>query len=137
MVSGALGVHLSLMKAEHPEEKAGRTYARYKELGGIINENDYAAAFARAERSVALDPKFIAQSESIASFAGIALHNSKEAADPRAALYVILRSDMKPEGVAHHHSQMSDQRLFAEAVRMAEDTDALQKLIAAYPNIAF
>lgn len=114
-----------------------RYYQQYRELGGIINENDYRSALLRAVNTTTLDKTRIGQAENIARFAGIKLHNTEEVLDQRTILYGILRADIRPEKVRHHHSQMSDQRLFAEALRMLEDVDALNKLIRAHPNISF
>ncbi len=113
------------------------SYRRYRELGGIINEKDYKSALARAKNTVTLKITLIKQSEHIAQIAGIELHNTKNALDPIIILYGILRTDTAPQEVEYHHSQMSDQRLFAEALRMLGDADALNKLINAHPNIDF
>jgi len=113
------------------------SYQEYRDLGGIINKEDYQSVLLRAKNPAALGAALIEQSELIARGAGIELHNTKEAIDPRTLLYGILRTDSKPQEAKYHHSQMSDQRLFAEALRMLEDTDALRKLIDAYPNIPF
>ena len=118
-------------------EKENNCYERYQELGGIINEKDYESALARAKNTTTLDITLIKQLEFIAHIAGIELHNTKDTIDQRTILYGILRTDTKPEGVKYHHSQMSDQRLFAEVLRMLGDVDSLNKLINAYPNISF
>ncbi len=112
-------------------------YQRYLELGGIINENDYDSALLRAGNTTTLDKTRTAQAENIARFAGIELCDTEDSLDPITVLYGILRADIRPEKVRHHHSQMSDQRLFAEALRMLEDAEALNKLIRAHPNISF
>ena len=110
-------------------------YQQYQELGGIINENDYQNALDRAKSAVMLDNKaLIAQAESIAGTSGITLYNVDGALDKRIILYGKLRTDTNP-GVEYHHSQMSDQQLFAEALRMLGDADSLKKIIEAYPNI--
>lgn len=114
-----------------------KSYHRYWELGGIINEKDYESALTRAENTTALNKTQIMQAEGIAKFAGIELHNTKDTVDQRIILYGILRSDDKPKEVKDHHSQMSDQRIFAESLRMLGDIDSLNKLIKAYPNISF
>lgn len=111
-------------------------YQQYQELGGIINEEDYKSALARAKDATARDKTRIAQAENIAQRAGITLENSEDALDPRTVLYGVLRRDRKP-GVKYHHSQMNDQRLFAEALRMLGDAESLKKLIEAHPNISF
>lgn len=117
--------------------KENNCYQRYQELGGIINEKDHNSILARAENTTLLNMLLIKQSECIAEFAGIELHNTKDIIDPITILYGILRTDTKPEEVQYHHSQMCDQRLFAEALRILGDAYSLQKIIAAYPNISF
>ena len=105
-------------------------YNRYKALGGIINEKDWKSVLERAKAG-GTDGHTLGQAESIAKFSGVTLTPLV------AALYCVLRSDEKPPEVENHHSQMSDQRLFAEALRMLDDAESLNKLIAAYPNISF
>ena len=112
-------------------------YQQYRELGGIINEDDYNSALLRAESATTLDIALIRQSEIIARVAGIELYNTEDDLDPITVLYGILRTDVRPEKVRHHHSQMCDQRLFAEALRMLGNVDALNKLIRAHPHISF
>lgn len=114
------------------------SYQRYLELGGIINEADYKRALDRIEGGVDVNSRDqIKQAKSIARRAGIELKTGGSAVDPRVVLYVILRSDTRPSGVIYHHDQMTDQRIFAEALRMLQDADALDKLIHAYPGISF
>lgn len=116
-------------------------YQRYLELGGIINENDFESALDRI--GSALDRKepsvraSISKAIGIAEYAGIELRNPEGDFDPRVVLYVILRNDVRPEGVRYHHSQMSDQRIFGEVLRMLGDAASLDKLIKAFPNISF
>lgn len=112
-------------------------FLRYVGLGGIINGKDFQSSLARAKQTTTVDKIFIAQAESMANTSGIVLHNSKDFLDPRIILYGILRSDIKPKEIKNHHSQMSDQHLFAEALRMLGDVGSLEKLIAAHPNISF
>ncbi|MDP3697043.1 MAG: hypothetical protein Q8R55_03345 [Candidatus Taylorbacteria bacterium] len=115
--------------------KENNCYQRYQELGGIINEKDYGSALTKAKNTTTLAIALIKGLRVIAEFAGIELHNAKDSIDPRTILYGILRTDTKPEGVQDHHSQMSDQRLFAEALRMLGDTDALNKLVDAHHKV--
>ncbi len=118
-------------------------YQRYMELGGIINKKDYQSALDRMNNTHALDRKnpqvrsLIFQAMEITRDARIELNDSKDVLDPKIVLYVILRSDVKPKDVEHHHSQMSDQNIFGEVLRMLGDADSLDKLIRAYPNISF
>lgn len=111
------------------------SYQRYQELGGVINEEDYQSALDRAQSTIALDNKaLIAQAELIARTSGMTLHNSEDALDQRTILYGILRTDIN-SGEEYRHSKMSDQRLFAEALRMLGDVDSLKRLIETHPNI--
>ena len=59
------------------------------------------------------------QAENMAEFAGIELQDH----DPRVKLYATLRD------------KTSDQRLFAEVLRILRDTEALNKLIGAYHKV--
>lgn len=101
----------------------------------------------------------IKQAENIAKFAGIELRNTENSIDPRVLLYATLRGDAKDEkpqnkasekhtsiyhdGVSaddtksteeseRHHSEMTDMRLFAEALRMLGDMDGFNKLKLKY-----
>ena len=146
------------MNKEFPENKAVDTqgvgkeatpenlennYKHYLELGGIINEKDYQSALDRMNNAYALDKKSpgirnsIQQAVDMARYAKIELNDSEDVHDSKILLYVILRLDVKPEDVEYHHSQMSDQRIFGEVLRMLGDADLLDKLIKAYPNISF
>ncbi len=118
--------------------KENNSYGRYQKLGGIINKKDYESTLARVKNTVALNATLVKQLEHIAEFTGIELHNIKNTIDQRIILYVILRADIKSkEEAEYHHSDMSDQRLFAEVLRMLGDVDSLNKLINAHPNIVF
>jgi len=118
------------------QSEEGVMYDGYQKLGGIINEKDCISALERAEKTAVFNESLIRQAENIAKYAGITLDNS-DGIDPKVKLYAVLRADNKPEDVKDHRSQMSDQRLFAEALRMLEDVGSLNKMIAAYPNISF
>ena len=118
-------------------EKEENFYSQYRELGGIINERDCESALAKAKNTTEVAPVLVTQAECIAEFAGIKLHSTEGALDPVIVLYAALRTDVNSEKVVHHHSQMCDQRLFAEALRMLGYTDSLDKLLRAYPNIIF
>jgi hypothetical protein len=118
------------------EGAAESAYEQYKGFGGIINEKDYQSALERAKNTSEFNEYLIAQTETIARAAGIKLYNSKDSLDPRTKLYGILRHD-ENSTAEHHHSQMSDQRLFAEVLRMLGDTESLEKLIKTHPHISF
>lgn len=123
-------------KKEGAGDAPENTYERYKSLGGIINEKDYQSALDRAKHTTTFDLTLITQTETVARAGGILLHNAENSLDPRTILYGILRRDTNPEA-KYHHSSMSDQRLFAEVLRMLGDTDSLQKLIQAHSHISF
>ncbi len=132
------------MNKESPEKTVDvfeDNYQRYLELGGIINEKDCQSALDRMGKVLdETEPSVrasISQAKGIAEHAGIKLRGSIDSLDPKIVLYVILRLDINPEGVKYHHSQMSDQRIFGEVLRMLGDIDSLEKLIKAYPNISF
>ncbi|MFA5359696.1 MAG: hypothetical protein WC349_01935 [Patescibacteria group bacterium] len=134
-------INIEDLKVEKVKNSFESNYEDYKKLGGIINEGDYERILNKARESKILDEKnseirsTIRQGEVIAEFAKISLNNSEDNPDSKIVLYVLLRTDPIPEGKQNHHGQMSDQKLFSEAVRMTGDADALNKLIAAYPNI--
>lgn len=117
----------------------GNSYQRYLELGGIINEKDFESALNRMNnvRTLDMNSSRVQQVADIARYAKIGLSGSEDVLDPRVALYVILRSDVRPKGVRYHHDQMSDQRILGEVLRMLGDADSLDKLIKAFPNISF
>ena len=112
-------------------------YQRYLELDGIINEKDYTNALKRANSATELNETLLKQGENIAKFASIELSSIGEAVDPRIILYGILRRDTRPKGVRYHHDQMSDQRIFVEALRMLGDIESMEKMIEKHPHISF
>jgi len=79
------------------------------------------------------------QAEGMAKAAGIVLESREEGIDPRVALYDVLhdmlRVDTQGDVKRYHHSQLDDQPLFAEALRMLGDTESLAKFIKMHPNI--
>lgn len=139
------------IEAEKAAEILKNNYRRYVELGktvglrDTIDQEHYESALERAKNWTAPNKARITEAEKIdrikqaeefALTAGIQLHNTPDALDQRTILYEILRSDIQPQGVKYHHQQMGDHLIFAEALRMLEDVDALNQLIERYPNIA-
>lgn len=118
---------------EEKEDTMENEYKKYRELGGIINKGDYMSAILRAKDTVSTDEYLVKHAKMIARVAGISLDEN----DPRVVLYGILRNDKKPADKEPHHSSMSDQRIFVEALRMLKDEDALKKCIDSYPHISF
>lgn len=141
--SCAIPYHASMVRSTESGEvmrdapKENNDYQNYERLGVRINETDYSSVLQRARSAPAPEQALITQAELIAKTSGIALHGEAGALDKRVVLYGILRTDLKPPDVKDHYSQMSDQPLFAEALRMAGDDDSLQKLISTHPHISF
>ncbi len=123
------------MSLEQLPNADGNNYMRYKGFGGIINQKDYASTLERAKGSKTIDPHSLAQVRGMARQAGITLEDPKTGIDPSIALYAVLRKDVNSEKEKYHHSQMTDQRLFAEALRILGDFELYKKFLNAYPNI--
>lgn len=119
---------LHMESVQSPVEE--HTYEEYMKLGGIINVSDYSSALLRA-RGKAPSAYGRAQAELMARVAGIPL----EEKDALIALYSVLREDENFGHEKYHHSQMSDQQLFAEVLRMRGEAEFLRKFIAAHPHI--
>jgi hypothetical protein len=122
------------MNLERLEEAPVNNYEQYRSLDGIINETDYASSLARAKEMKTIDTNKRAQVQTMATASGIILEDS--GIDPRVALYAVLRADQNPDLLSkYHHSQMTDQKLFAEVLRMLGDTESLKKLLETHPHI--
>ena len=119
---------------DKPQEN---NYQGYLDLGGIINEKDYDEALKKARSMASIERALISQAENIAKFAGIELHGTGDSPDPRVILYGVLRTDVRPEGVKHHHDGMTDQAIFMEALRMLGDAESVDKMIKKHPHISF
>ncbi|MDO8504751.1 MAG: hypothetical protein Q7S36_02760 [Candidatus Liptonbacteria bacterium] len=124
-------------KNESGKEAPENNYEQYKSLGGIINENDYQSALDRMDSAKELkkDSSQIIQALNMSLYAKIELNGPEKSADPRVLLYATLREDAGPKDNTYHYSQMSDQRLFAEALRMLGDEDSLKKMVETLPHI--
>ncbi|PIR83727.1 hypothetical protein COU18_03575 [Candidatus Kaiserbacteria bacterium CG10_big_fil_rev_8_21_14_0_10_51_14] len=134
-----------------PGEEAG--YQKYCDVDGKIDKKTYVHALREAETETSPDlskvrepgPDHVKQTR-IEQVLGIVnetnrvqekkgekgivlhVHDIQGKLDLRIRLYLVLQD-------AEH--TVSDQYLFAEALRMAGDKESLDKLIAAYPNISF
>lgn len=117
------------------ERKPKLSYAGYVRCGGLINETDYQSAMERADAGK-VNEVLERHVENMAEFSGVSLDaiRIETGIDPR-VLYGILREDVGAEGLKHHHSQMSDQKLFVETLHMLQKDDAACAVENAYPNI--
>lgn len=127
------GTAAEVLLTEDGGETKQSGYQEYRALGGIINEAEYVSALEKMKETGTADSMTTTQAGVIARVAGIEFG----ANDPRVVLYGILRNDANTSGAEHHHSQMSDQQLFVEALRMLEDKESVQKVIQAHPHISF
>jgi len=127
---------MSLLPEVETGSRHNISYSRYLELGGIINNYDYRSALERAAQTDVTSEVFTSQAKYTAGPAGIDLSKIEGGQRGIINLYGVLRTDLNPEAT-HHHGQMSDQRLFVEALRMLDYPDLLEKVISAYPNIDF
>lgn len=132
------------------------SYQQYQSLGGIINEGAYRSAMDRAKqvglspeepvvnqgdntadleaadlakKKAQLEESLRSQAKRIARFSKVFL--PKEEFRDVVILYGILRTDVIP-GEPYHHGQMSDERLFAEALRMLNYPEELGRVIRTY-----
>ncbi|MBI2120028.1 MAG: hypothetical protein HYT94_00190 [Parcubacteria group bacterium] len=111
-------------------EAENNPYEKYKALGGIINEADYTNALEQAEQNVSVGEMTLLHARSLMRRAGIDVEGDISK-NPIVLLYGVLRSDKNLSGAEYHHSDMSDQNLFAEALRMLGESDALEKFMRA------
>jgi len=123
-----------LVERQDRETVRNICYERYLERGGILNEVDYQRVMEKTRQAVQLRQSLILQAEQIAKCSGVVLNNFPQQPDEVTILYGVLRTDEKP-GAENHHGQMSDQRLFAEALKMLDRLGLLVKVMETYPNI--
>ena len=135
-------------------------YQHYRELGGKLAQINFSRVLKEAkdrkmkaeaqEVSVPLSriktlatAEFIKQVGFIVENTGIEL-SEPHALDIRVLIFIILRTDPVPPdpetdpakkgAFNEHYTRMSDQQLFAEALRIAEDVESLKKLMKKYTN---
>ena len=115
------------------------SYEQYRSAGGFLDETDYASVLAQAKNKKTVNSHSLAQAGLMANMAGFELQNRGTQIDLHVVLYDVLcdvlRTVTNRHPTAYHHSQMADQPLFAEALRMLGNTEALEKFQAAHPNI--
>lgn len=124
-----------------PEGELRFVYADYVSIGGRLDEESYSQVMKKAEQESmsGITGNFArAQTATIANVSGISLEAIHQEAglDP-VSIYEILRSDKIPAGVSDHHSQMNDQQLLVESLRMLGQQDAVNAIIATHPHIIF
>lgn len=114
------------------ENQEKSQYETYRESGGVFDEQDYNEILGQNE-NMAPDQRILnkqreMQAEEMAKLAGIDLNKIQNAVE----VYGVLRSTPTGHDAENHHSQMPDQSLFAEALRISGNMDELYKLIEKY-----
>lgn len=117
------------------------SYSGYVALGGRIDEANYNRVMERVreESQAGLTHSSLAQQTHVtAEISGISLDAlSEETSVDARHIYEILRHDVRPKDVEHHHGSMSDQQLLVESLRMLEQGDAAEAIIATHPHMPF
>lgn len=103
-------------------------YEEYKALSGTLSQEEYWDVLKRAAEERNIFSKWSGHANSMARAAEITL------SPETVALYGILR-DEKPDPIKEHFSELSDQKLLAEALRIVGDTKSLEALIEKHPHI--
>ena len=111
---------------EETPETAESSFLRYQAAGGkSIDDKKYKIIFEKFKQPSAPDEYAVKHAEAMAARAGIELQSSKDSHDPRVVLFGILRAE----------TGLTDQRAFAEALRMSGDTELLKTFIEKNPEI--
>lgn len=113
----------SEVPAEGTMEIEKSDWQKYQEIGGIIDEPGYVSAMERAKNSYEIDENKVKRIRAIAYAAEV------ELTPQSIELFGILRGDEKPSGVAHHHSQMTDEKLLIQVLLMLGDKESADKII--------
>ena len=135
------GIMGTLGAVEHTQhEEAGYSYAEYVAAGGRIDEGNHTRVMDRVHGRTDDGSEDSAwnQTNITAEISGISFEEitRETGVDPR-RVYALLRNDMGPADVEHHHAQMSDQQLLVEALRMLGREDAVNAIMAKHPHIQF
>ena len=114
-------------------------YEKYRNAGGFLSEADFANALAEVKARRTVEPHSLSQAEGMAKAAGIVLESREEGIDPRVALYDVLHDMLRVDDRDINRyplSQLSDQPLFAEVLRMLGDTQSLAKFLKTHSAIS-
>jgi len=120
-------VHNKFFETKEEALLENQRYRQYREMGGIINEKDFTRVLNEAADINSARPNTLLRH--YAQKAGIEVTVEAE------KIYTLLRDEVKPKDVDHHHAQMSDQQLLAEVLRMLGDSGSLARLKQQYPMI--
>lgn len=123
---------VTVFEAGEREVKPTLSYAEYIRHGGRINETDYQSALSRVQIGNA-NENFKKNAKNMADFYGISLKELRSEIDP-CVLYAILREDIGARELEYHHSQMGDQQILVEALRMLEQDTAAQIIISRHTS---
>ncbi len=120
-------------KAEEPlhDEYAKKyEYKEYRKLGGALSQEEYENVLKRSA-----DGKYAPSSSLWQGHANFMAEATGITLTPEAVvIYGILRSE-NPDPIKEHFSEMSDQKLLAEALRIVGDKISLDIFIEKLPHI--
>jgi hypothetical protein len=120
-------VILPFRRKESPEEG---NYEQYKALGGTLSQEEYQDVLKRAEEGRNIYSRWSKDANSMARAAEITL------SPETVTLYGILR-DEKPDPAKEHYSELNDQKLLAEALRIVGDESSLGMFIKKFTPTVF
>lgn len=134
------GIEMEIQELSVPPNEGGPKYSYegYVACGGRIDEVNYRRVM-KAVQNAPLDGESAKrQTDITALISGVSLEaiRNDTGIDPR-AIYGILRHDHMPLEVKAHHTQMSDQQLLVESLRMLEQEGAVQAIMDKHPHIEF
>jgi hypothetical protein len=113
---------------DNSEKEIARGYDKYAASGGILSQEEYRRVMKRAEAETTPNSMWSAHANSMARAAGITL------SPETAAIYGILR-DEKPDPEKKRYSELSDQKLLAEALLIIGDESSRSVFIEKHPHI--
>lgn len=117
-----------LKPSDNSEKEIGQGYDKYMALGGILSQKEYREVMKRAGDETISSSKWSAHANSMARAADIIL------SPETVTIYGILR-DEKSDPKKKHYSELSDQKLLAEALLIIGDESSWSVFTEKYPHI--
>jgi|GEM_PF-3164036 len=114
------------------------SYEQYQESGGILEHAPFKKLLRKAEIDIQESKMCAAQVTAIAQAAKIDLDGAGNLSNETVAVYKLLRTNAIADVYfINHHRGMCDIQIFADALRIVQDDDSLEKLSRAFPHISF